>query len=172
MVWEWSKGHKRWPVEQTYQYIEIGRCAREGPEDREDEPTQEVALDPEDPGRTVKVGANLSVHVKTALIALLRNYKDVFAWSHEDMLGVDPKVISHHLSTDPEFRPVVQKRKLFNPERSVAIKKEVEKLLSAWVDKGSQVSGVGGQCGVGQEKEQAMEDVCRLYRLEQSLPKR
>ncbi|KAK0591390.1 hypothetical protein LWI29_000931 [Acer saccharum] len=78
---------------------------REEPEDRKDEPTQEVALDPEDPSRTVK--------------------------SHEDMLGVDPKVISHHLSINPEFRPVVQKRRLFNPERSVAIKKEVEKLLSA-----------------------------------------
>ncbi|KAK1578749.1 hypothetical protein Q3G72_032871 [Acer saccharum] len=47
------------------------------------------------------------------------------------MPGVDPKVISHCLSTNPESRPVVQKRRLFNPERSVAIKKEVEKLLSA-----------------------------------------
>ena len=82
---------------------------REEPEDRKDEPTQDVALDPEDPSRTVKVGASLSVHVKTLLITLLRNYKDVFAWSHEDMLGVDPKVISHHLSTNPEFRPVYRK---------------------------------------------------------------
>ncbi|KAK0593535.1 hypothetical protein LWI29_038198 [Acer saccharum] len=104
---------------------------REEPEDRKDEPTQEVVLDPEDPSRTVKVGASLSVHVKTQLVTLLRDYKDVFAWSHEDMLGVDPRVISHHLSINLEFRPVVQKRRLFNPERSVAIKKEVEKLLSA-----------------------------------------
>ncbi|KAK0586525.1 hypothetical protein LWI29_008372 [Acer saccharum] len=121
----------REPEEQAEVPKDFELDPREGPEDREDEPTQEVALDPEDPGRTVKVGASLSVHVKTVLIALLRNYKDVFAWSHEDMLGVDPKVISHHLSTNPEFRPVVQKRRLFNPERSVAIKKEVEKLLSA-----------------------------------------
>ncbi|KAK0589177.1 hypothetical protein LWI29_010709 [Acer saccharum] len=121
----------REPEEQAEVPKDFELDPREGPEDREDEPTQEVALDPEDPGRTVKVGASLSVHVKTLLITLLRKYKDVFSWSHEDMLGVDPKVISHHLSTNPEFRPVVQKRRLFNPERSAAIKKEVEKLLSA-----------------------------------------
>ncbi|KAK1563881.1 hypothetical protein Q3G72_034547 [Acer saccharum] len=57
--------------------------------------------------------------------------EDVFAWSHEDMLGIDTKVISHYLSINLEFHQVVQKRRLFNPERSTAVKKEVEKLLSA-----------------------------------------
>ncbi|KAK0587844.1 hypothetical protein LWI29_029875 [Acer saccharum] len=104
---------------------------REEPEAKKDEPTEEVALDPEDPSRTVKVGASLNVHVKTQLVTLLRDYKDVFAWSHEDMLGIDPKVISHSLSINPEFRPVKQKRRLFNPERSTAIKNKVGKLLSA-----------------------------------------
>ncbi|KAK0583404.1 hypothetical protein LWI29_036581 [Acer saccharum] len=119
------------PEEQAEVPKEFELDPKEEPEDRKDEPTQEVALDPEDSSRTVKVGTSLSVHVKTQLVTLLRNYKDVFAWSHEDMLGVDPRVISHHLSINPEFRPVVQKRRLFNPERSVVIKKEVEKLLSA-----------------------------------------
>ncbi|KAK1587809.1 hypothetical protein Q3G72_017034 [Acer saccharum] len=104
---------------------------RKEPEAKKDEPTEEVALDPEDPSRTLKVGASLNKHVKAKLITLLRDYKDVFAWSHEDMLGIDPKVISHCLFINPEFRPVVQKRRLFNPERSIAINNEVEKLLSA-----------------------------------------
>ncbi|KAK0580513.1 hypothetical protein LWI29_002813 [Acer saccharum] len=47
------------------------------------------------------------------------------------MPGIDTNVISHYLSIDSGFRPVVQKRRLFNPERSITIKKEVEKLLSA-----------------------------------------
>ena len=104
---------------------------REEPEDRKDEPTEEVTLNPVDPSKTVKVGASLNIHIKTQLVTLLRKYEDVFAWDHEDMVGVDPKVISHCLSVNPESRPVVQKRRLFNPERSTAIKKEVEKLLSA-----------------------------------------
>ena len=90
-----------------------------------------MALDPENPSRTVKVRASLNEHVKAKLVTLLRDYKDGFTWSHEDMLGIDPKVISHCLSINPEFRPVVQKRRLFNPKRSIAIKNEVEKLLSA-----------------------------------------
>ena len=40
-------------------------------------------------------------------------------------------MISHYLSIDSGFCLVVQKRRLFNPERSIAINKEVEKLLSA-----------------------------------------
>ncbi|KAK0590984.1 hypothetical protein LWI29_034021 [Acer saccharum] len=119
------------PEEQAEVLKEFELDPREEPEVRKDEPTEEVALNPEDPSRTVKVGASLSVHVKTQLVTLLRSYEDVFAWGHEDMLGVDPRVISHCLSINPESRPVVQKRRLFNPERSVAIKKEVEKLLSA-----------------------------------------
>ena len=46
------------------------------------------------------------------------------------MPGIDTKVISDYLAINPEFRPVVQKRRLFNPKRSAAIKKEIEKLLS------------------------------------------
>ncbi|KAK1563647.1 hypothetical protein Q3G72_030594 [Acer saccharum] len=118
------------PEEQAEVPKEFELDPREEPEVRKDEPTEEVALNPEDPSRTVKVGASLSVHVKTQLVTLLRSYEDVFAWGHEDMLGVDPIVISHCLSINPESRPVVQKRRLFNPERSVAIKKEVEKLIS------------------------------------------
>ncbi|KAK0585896.1 hypothetical protein LWI29_035946 [Acer saccharum] len=119
------------PEEQAEVPKEFELDPREEPEAKKDEPTEQVALDPEDPSRTIKVGASLNVHVKTQLVTLLRDYKDVFAWSHEDMLGIDPKVISHCLSINPEFRPVKQKRLLFNPERSTEIRNEVGKLLSA-----------------------------------------
>ncbi|KAK1558910.1 hypothetical protein Q3G72_008126 [Acer saccharum] len=76
---EYGIGKVGEPEEQSEVPKDFELDPREKPEDREDEPTQEVALDPEDPGRTVKVGASLSVHVKTLLVTLLRNYKDVFA---------------------------------------------------------------------------------------------
>ena len=66
---------------------------REEPEAKKDEPMEEVMLDPEERSRTVKIGANLSEHIKAKLTALLRDYNDVFAWSHEDMPGIDTKVI-------------------------------------------------------------------------------
>jgi hypothetical protein len=104
---------------------------REGPEDKKDEPTEDVVLDDNEPTRVVKIGANLQEAVKASITRLLREYKDIFAWSHKDMPGIDAKVISHYLAVNPESRPVIQKRRLFNPDRSAAIKKEVEKLLAA-----------------------------------------
>ena len=37
---------------------------------------------------------------------MLRSYLDVFAWSYEDMLGLDPTIVQHHLPILPHVRPV------------------------------------------------------------------
>ena len=62
---------------------------------------------------------------------LLREYKEIFAWCHEDMPAIDKSVISHNLAVNEKCKPVVQKRRSFNLERSAAIKEEVSKLLTA-----------------------------------------
>ena len=46
----------------------------------------------EDP-RLVQIGATLSSEKHERLIALLKNFKDVFAWSYEDMPGIDPEIV-------------------------------------------------------------------------------
>ncbi|KAK1583598.1 hypothetical protein Q3G72_025383 [Acer saccharum] len=119
------------PEEQAEAPKEFELDPREEPENKKDEPTKEVILDPDEPSKIVKIGASLCGDIKAKLITLLREYQDVFTWSHKDMPGIDTNVISHYLSIDSGFRPVVQKRRLFNQKRSSAIKKEVEKLLSA-----------------------------------------
>ena len=35
---------------------------------------------------------------KEVILALLKDYKDVFAWSHEDMKGLDPKFYNHKIN--------------------------------------------------------------------------
>ncbi|XP_059630057.1 uncharacterized protein LOC132273040 [Cornus florida] len=57
--------------------------------------------------------------------------KDVFAWSHSDMPGIDPSVSYHSLNVDPNIRPVKQKQKRFTPERNQIIAEEVNQLLEA-----------------------------------------
>ncbi|KAL5572097.1 hypothetical protein UlMin_021694 [Ulmus minor] len=82
---------------------------------------------------------NNSETIKTAgvygvnedLVIFLREHRDVFAWSHEDMPGIDPNVIVHRLNIDPNFKLVKQKRRTFNAERYMAINTEVDKLLKA-----------------------------------------
>jgi hypothetical protein len=64
-------------------------------------------------------------------VDFLRKNMEVFAWSHEDMLGISPEEIVHVLNVDPNMKPVKQKRRKFAPERVEAIATEVEKLLKA-----------------------------------------
>ena len=42
---------------------------------------------------------------KAPMTVLLREFKDVFAWSHEEMKGLDPKFYQHkiNLATDAKL---------------------------------------------------------------------
>jgi ribonuclease HI len=69
--------------------------------------------------------------IREALISFLKSNLDVFAWTHDDMPGIDPATICHKLNVDPSIRPIKQKRRVFAPDRNQAISDEVEKLLTA-----------------------------------------
>ena len=45
----------------------------------------------------IRIGSSLSPNERSGLIDLLRSYLDVFAWSYEDMIGLDPTIVQHHL---------------------------------------------------------------------------
>ncbi|RVW29022.1 Ribonuclease HI [Vitis vinifera] len=53
------------------------------------------------------------------LIQLLRAYLDVFAWSYEDMPGLDPSIVQHRLPLLPHARPVKQKLRRLHPRWSL-----------------------------------------------------
>ena len=65
------------------------------------------------------------------MIALLRKYKDVFAWSHEDMKGLDPKFYQHKINLATDAKPVQQRRYRMNPNYAARVKEEIDKLLKA-----------------------------------------
>ena len=46
-----------------------------------------------DQPRELRIGSDLSVDERDSLIQLLRAYLDVFAWSYEDMPGLDPSIV-------------------------------------------------------------------------------
>ena len=60
----------------------------------------------------------------------LKKNLDFFAWSHEDMPGIDRRVIEHSLNIYATKKPIQQKRRVFAPEQNKAIMEEVEKLLT------------------------------------------
>jgi hypothetical protein len=90
-----------------------------------------IELEDRHPEKTTRIGASLPPQIKESFIQFLKNNKDVFAWSHEDMPGINPSIISHKLNVNPSLRPVKQKQRIFAPERNNTIMEEVDKLLMA-----------------------------------------
>ncbi|GKV53120.1 hypothetical protein SLEP1_g59664, partial [Rubroshorea leprosula] len=95
------------------------------------EPVETVPLNPDVPERTVKIGTKLTEEERAELLEFLRVNQDVFAWTTDEMPGIPTELTVHKLSTDPTRRPVVQKRRLFGPEKQAAIDEEIQKLLQA-----------------------------------------
>jgi len=60
---------------------------------------------------------------------LIKEYIDVFAWSYEDMPGVDPQVAMHRLNIKPDAKPVKQQQWRFWPDIIEAIEAEAQKLI-------------------------------------------
>ncbi|CAA0833885.1 Unknown protein, partial [Striga hermonthica] len=95
------------------------------------EPMDEVEIifiDEETCKKQLRIGSRLPEPLKTELIKFLREDADVFAWTHEDMVGIDPKVACHRLQVDPTVKPVVQKWRKLGPDSQQALEEEVIKL--------------------------------------------
>ena len=72
----------------------------------------------------IQVGNTLTALEKDALVALLTEFKDIFAWSFEDMLGIDTDIVQHCIPTDPTMKPVKQKLRRMKPEWTLKSKKK------------------------------------------------
>ena len=94
------------------------------------EELEPVSLD-DNPKHLAYIGSKLAEDLKSLLTQFLRQNRDVFAWKQADMGGIDPTLITHRLNTNPSFKPVKQKRRIFAPERQKSINEEVGKLLQA-----------------------------------------
>lgn len=96
-----------------------------------DEEMETVSIQPGQAEKVMKIGTRVEAEIKKRLVSCLRKYADVFAWSHDDMPGIDPAVACYKLAIRKEARPVRQKMRCFNQERYNSIATEVEKLLHA-----------------------------------------
>lgn len=56
--------------------------------------------------KEVKIATALEEGVKARLIEMLQEYVDIFAWSYEDMPGLDTDIVVHHLPLKEKCPPV------------------------------------------------------------------
>ena len=79
----------------------------------------------------MKIGTTLSPATRKKLIDLLQEYSDVFAWSYQDIPGMDTDIVVHRLLLREECPSVKQKLRRVKPKMLLKIKEEVKKQLDA-----------------------------------------
>lgn len=79
----------------------------------------------------IHIGRNCSPEEVTAYTALFKEFRDVFTWSYEEMLGIGLAIVVHEIKTYPYAQPIRQKLRPVHLRKTTAIKAEIEKLLKA-----------------------------------------
>ena len=95
--------------------------------------TETINLGSSEDVKEIKIILHINQEIREAIIQLLFEYKDVFAWSYDDMPGLSVDLVVHKLPVYPDFPPVQRKRRKFKPDVSEKIKEEIMKQLNAKV---------------------------------------
>jgi hypothetical protein len=81
--------------------------------------------------KNVHIGASCSSDEIITYTSLFKEFRDIFAWSYEEMSGIDPEIVIHEIKTYPDAKPIRQRLHPVHPRKAAAIKLEVEKLIKA-----------------------------------------
>ena len=85
-----------------------------------------------DPGKieNVYIGVQCSHAEIQEYTELFKEFRDVFAWSYEEMPGIDHRIVEHEIKTYPNAKPVRQRLRAVNPRKAPTIKAKIENLLN------------------------------------------
>ena len=70
------------------------------------EKTQPINLGTNDKPKIIQVGNTLTTSERDALVDLLIEFKEVFAWSYEDMPRINIDIVQHCIPTEPTMKLV------------------------------------------------------------------
>ncbi|KAL0552326.1 hypothetical protein IC582_011435 [Cucumis melo] len=90
-----------------------------------------INLGSQEESKEVKIGTSLTSESRKKLINLLCEYSDIFAWSYQDMPGLNTDIVVHRVPLKPECNPVRQKLRKMKPDVLIKIKEEVQKQIEA-----------------------------------------
>nr|GEW38108.1 retrovirus-related Pol polyprotein from transposon 17.6 [Tanacetum cinerariifolium] len=79
----------------------------------------------------VIIAKELGSEEKSALIKVLKSYKQAIAWKLSIIQGINLEFCTHKILMEEDYKPAVQHQRWFNPKIHDVINKEVEKLLDA-----------------------------------------
>lgn len=77
------------------------------------------------------IGTLVSMQDRSDFIALLHEYKDVFAWSYQDIPDLNTYILIHWLPLKLECEPIWQKLREMKSEMLIKVKEEVKSQFNA-----------------------------------------
>jgi hypothetical protein len=77
-----------------------------------------------------KMNAELETNKMLEAEQLLKNFKDIFAWTYKDMKGMPPKLTHHKIEFNIAIPSAHQARYILNPNYVKTIKQDINKLLA------------------------------------------
>ena len=77
--------------------------------------------------KNILLSSNLTHEEREKIIETLKKRQKVFAWSYEDMPGIDREIAEYKIPTYPHISSVKQKKRRLRPEWALLVKEEVEK---------------------------------------------
>jgi ribonuclease HI len=92
---------------------------------------EKVNLGTSENPQCINLGLGCSKQEKVAFAKLFKEFKDVFAWTYEDLKTFDPNIIQHVIPMKPQTLPFQQKLRKMHPKLEPTVQKELNKLLNA-----------------------------------------
>jgi hypothetical protein len=77
---------------------------------------------------------NINAQLKTCKVLevdqLLKEFKDVFAWTYKDLKGIPLELAQHKIELDTIISPTHQAMYRLNPNYVITVKEDINKLLA------------------------------------------
>jgi hypothetical protein len=93
------------------------------------DPLEEIDIGDRITPRLTFINMNMSLEHNDAIIKLLRDYVDCFAWDYREILELSQELVEHQLPIKSDFKPYKQPAQRFNSIIHDQVNEEVERLL-------------------------------------------
>ena len=91
---------------------------------------EEVNIGSQEYPCTIKVCKILDSRERKEVIDLVREFRDLFAWSYNNK-NYDKNIIQHAIPLEENVKPHLQKLRKVNPKLALLVKKKLEKMVEA-----------------------------------------
>jgi hypothetical protein len=83
--------------------------------------------------RMVKVGKSTPIEERNEIIKLLKEYRDVLAFTYDELKVYREDVIQHVIPLKEDTKPFRQKLRQINPKLAPLVQQELQKMLAAGI---------------------------------------